>query len=70
MRSYKFPAAPPIIIEKINQVFPGSKAEGKVNRIFLRDELNRYPKKFKDLEAIIHPALRQYQINFIKTKIN
>ena len=59
----------PIIIEKINQVFPGSKAGGKVNRVFLMDELNKYPKKFKDLEAIIHPALRQYQISFIKTKI-
>ena len=59
----------PIIIEKINQVFPGSKAEGKVNRVFLRNELNKYPKKFKDLEIIIHPALRQYQISFIKTKI-
>ena len=58
-----------IVIEKIDKVFPGSNIDGKVNRIFLRNELNKNPKKFKDLEAIIHPAIRQYQISFIKKKI-
>ena len=58
-----------IIIEKIERVFPGSKIDGKVNRIFLRNELNKNPKKFKDLEDIIHPTIRQYQISFIKSKI-
>ena len=48
----------PIIIEKIDKVFPGSKFEGKVNRFFLRDELNKNPKKFK--------LKLKKQINFFK----
>ena len=59
----------PIIIEKINTVFPGSKIGNKVDRSFLREALKKNPKKFKDLEAVVHPVLRQYQITFIKSKI-
>ena len=58
-----------IIINKIDKSFPGSKVDGKVNRDVLKNELNKNPKRFKELESIIHPATRLYQISFIKQKI-
>ena len=58
-----------IIINKINRAFPGSKVDGKVSRNFLKGELNNNPKRFKELELIIHPATREYQISFINQMI-
>ena len=58
-----------IIINKIDKSFPGSKVDGRVNREVLKNELNKNPKRFKELESIIHPATRQYQISFIKQMI-
>ena len=58
-----------VIIDKINRAFPGSKVDGKVSRKFLKDELSNNPKRFKELEMIIHPATRDYQISYIKKMI-
>mgnify|MGYP001341715206 CR=1 FL=1 len=41
------------VINKIEESFPGTKSEGKVNRIALRDILNKEPEKFRDLEKIV-----------------
>ncbi len=54
------------IIDQINEKFPGSKVNNKVDRGQLRNILTKEPKRFKDLENIIHPATRLYQINYIK----
>ena len=59
-----------IIINKIEKSFPGSKVDGKVSRDVLKNELSKNPKRFKELESIIHPATRQYQISFIKQMID
>ena len=58
------------VINKIEESFPGTKSEGKVNRIALRDILNKEPMKFRDLEKIVHPATRRYQIVYIEKLIN
>jgi len=58
------------IIDQINNKFPGSKVDNKIDRGVLRHILTKDPKKFKDLENIIHPATRLYQINYIKDCIN
>ena len=58
------------IIDQINNKFPGSKVDNKVDRDVLRHILTKDPKKFKDLENIIHPATRLYQISYIKDCIN
>ena len=57
------------VIDKINEIFPGTKEDNKVNRKSLRDILNKQPEKFKDLESVVHPVTRQYQINYIKKLI-
>ena len=57
------------VINKIEEAFPGTKSEGKVNRIALRDILNKEPMKFRDLEKIVHPATRRYQIVYIEKLI-
>jgi dephospho-CoA kinase len=54
------------IIDQIDKKFPGSKINNKVDRGELRNILTKDPKRFKDLENIIHPATRLYQINYIK----
>ena len=58
------------VINKIEESFPGTKSEGKVNRIALRDMLNKEPMKFRDLEKIVHPATRRYQIVYIEKLIS
>ena len=57
------------IIEKVEKQFPGSTKDGVVNRLALRDILNKDPDKFRDLEQIVHPATRKYQIIYIKKLI-
>ena len=57
------------VIEKVERQFPGSTKDGVVNRIALRDILNKDPDKFRDLEQIVHPVTRKYQIIYIKKLI-
>jgi dephospho-CoA kinase len=57
------------VIEKVEDKFPGSTKGGVVNRMALRDILNQDPSKFRDLELIVHPATRKYQIIYIKKLI-
>ena len=57
------------VIEKVERKFPGSTKDGVVNRLALRDILNKDPDKFRDLEQIVHPVTRKYQIIYIKKLI-
>ena len=57
------------VIAKVESKFPGSTKDGVVNRLALRDILNREPDKFRDLEQIVHPVTRKYQIIYIKKLI-
>ena len=57
------------VIEKVERQFPGSTKNGTVNRLALRDILNKDPDKFRDLEQIVHPVTRKYQIIYIKKLI-
>ena len=57
------------VIEKVERQFPGSTKDGVVNRLALRDILNKDPDKFRDLEKIVHPVTRKYQIIYIKKLI-
>ena len=57
------------VIEKVERQFPGSTKDGAVNRLALRDILNKDPNKFRDLEQIVHPVTRKYQIIYIKKLI-
>ena len=57
------------VIEKVERQFPGSTKNGAVNRLALRDILNKDPDKFRDLEQIVHPVTRKYQVIYIKKLI-
>ena len=57
------------VIEKVERQFPGSTKDSVVNRLALRDILNKDPDKFRDLEQIVHPVTRKYQIIYIKKLI-
>ena len=57
------------VIEKVERQFPGSTKDGAVNRLALRDILNKDPDKFRDLEQIVHPVTRKYQTIYIKKLI-
>ena len=57
------------VIEKVERQFPGSTKNGVVNRLALRDILNKDPDKFRNLEQIVHPVTRKYQIIYIKKLI-
>ena len=57
------------VIAKVESKFPGSTKNGAVNRLALRDILNKEPDKFRILEQIVHPVTRKYQIIYIKKLI-
>ena len=57
------------VIAKVESKFPGSTKDGAVNRLALRDILNKEPDKFRELEQIVHPVTRKYQIIYIKKLI-
>ena len=57
------------VIKNVERQFPGSTKDGAVNRLALRDILNKDPDKFRDLEQIVHPVTRKYQIIYIKKLI-
>ena len=57
------------VIAKVESKFPGSTKDGVVNRLALRDILNKEPDKFRELEQIVHPVTRKYQIIYIKKLI-
>ena len=57
------------VIEKVERQFPGSTKDGVVNRLALRNILNKEPDKFRDLEQIVHPVTRKYQIIYVKKLI-
>ena len=57
------------VIAKVESKFPGSTNNGVVNRVELRDILNKDPQKFRDLEQIVHPVTRNYQIMYINKLI-
>ena len=57
------------VIDKIEELFPGTRENNKVNRKLLRNILNEQPEKFKELESVVHPVTRQYQITYIEKLI-
>ncbi len=57
------------VIDKIEELFPGTRENNKVNRKLLRNILNEQPEKFKKLESVVHPVTRQYQITYIEKLI-
>jgi dephospho-CoA kinase len=50
----------------IETAFPGTTANGKVDRARLSQALVDEPHKFKHLEAIVHPAVRAAERDFIR----
>lgn len=55
-------------VEPIGKAFPGSVADGNVDRQELSRQLAEYPERFKDLEAIVHPLVRQRELQFIQAR--
>lgn len=53
-------------VPHIESAFPGTTADGKVDRAKLASALMETPDSFKKLEAIVHPLVRQAQWNFLK----
>ncbi len=49
----------------IEKVFPGSVRDGKVDRKALSQILLHAPNRFAELEAIVHPRVRQRQRDFL-----
>ena len=52
----------------IEAAFPGTTADGKVDRALLARQLIDNPEGFKRLEAIVHPLVRQKEVAFLEQK--
>ncbi|HVZ04920.1 dephospho-CoA kinase [Hyphomicrobium sp.] len=57
--------AGPIAVE-IEQVFPGVTEGGVVNRAKLSQQLLGNPDRFKNLESIVHPRIRESERRFVQ----
>ncbi|MBA4784211.1 MAG: dephospho-CoA kinase [Rhizobiales bacterium] len=55
-------------VEPIGKAFPGSIADGSVDRQELARQLAVDPARFKDLEAIVHPLVRQREAQFVQAR--
>jgi len=55
-------------VEPIGKAFPGSIADGSVDRQELARQLAADPSRFKDLEAIVHPLVRQREAQFVQAR--
>ena len=55
-------------VEPIGKAFPGSIADGSVDRQELARQLAADTSRFKDLEAIVHPLVRQREAQFVQAR--
>ena len=53
-------------VDLIAQAFPGTVSEGKVDRTRLSAAVLGKPEQLKRLEAIVHPLVRQKELDFIE----
>ncbi|MCD2174692.1 dephospho-CoA kinase [Rhizobium sp. C4] len=56
-------------VAPIEAAFPGTTADGKVDRTKLAAHLAAHPADFKTLEAIVHPLARSKELQFRETSI-
>lgn len=54
-------------VAQVVQRFPGTAMDGQIDRTALAKALSNDPTGFSDLEKIIHPLVRQAEIDFIDT---
>lgn len=53
-------------VAPVGSAFPGVVIDGDVDRQKLAQKLSENPAKFKDLEAIVHPLVRQREQKFLE----
>lgn len=51
-------------VAPIEAAFPGTTTDGKVDRVKLAARLAAHPADFKKLEAIVHPLVREKELQF------
>lgn len=51
-------------VAPIEAAFPGTTADGKVDRVKLAAHLAAHPADFRKLEAIVHPLVREKELQF------
>ncbi|MBW8282607.1 MAG: dephospho-CoA kinase [Rhizobium sp.] len=52
-------------VEPIGRLFPDAVRAGRVDRAKLAENLAKNPAKFKELEAVVHPLVRQREVRFL-----
>lgn len=53
-------------VEPVGRAFPGTIVNGAVNRQELSRQLAQNPAKFRELEAIVHPLVRERERRFVE----
>lgn len=55
-------------VQPVGMAFPGSIRDGVVDRVELARQLSLAPEGFKQLEAIVHPLVRQREKRFLEAQ--
>jgi dephospho-CoA kinase len=53
-------------VEPVGRAFPGAVVNGAVDRLELSRQLAENPAKFRELEAIVHPLVREHERRFVE----
>jgi dephospho-CoA kinase len=53
-------------VEPVGRAFPGAVVNGAVDRLELSRQLAENPAKFRELEAIVHPLVREHERLFVE----
>jgi dephospho-CoA kinase len=56
------------LVSNIESAFPGAVVDGKVNRAALSAQLLDEPQKLQQLEAIVHPSVRDSERRFLRAE--
>ncbi|MEI9898810.1 MAG: dephospho-CoA kinase [Hyphomicrobium sp.] len=56
------------VVERIERAFPGTTTQDGVDRVRLSAALVAHPGRLRELEAIVHPMVREAERSFLRTE--
>jgi dephospho-CoA kinase len=56
------------VVERVERAFPGTTTQDGVDRVRLSAELVKHPERLRELEAIVHPMVREAERSFLRAE--
>jgi dephospho-CoA kinase len=56
------------VVERVERAFPGTTTQDGVDRVRLSAALVKHPERLRELEAIVHPMVREAERSFLRAE--